>query len=161
MKTHDFRGWVSGIIKLIKIRPPRIAQALVIFAAFLHWATPLRVALFSNRVLGAIILASGLAVMLAGWWLFKVRRTAICPTDTPSVLITDGIYRFTRNPMYLGLVTMLLGLAVIIGTLPFYGAAVAYFIAMDIAFCPYEERKLEQLFADDFHDYTARVRRWV
>lgn len=63
--------------------------------------------------------------------------------------------------MYLGIFVMFFGLATMIGTLPFYAAAVVWFITMDIVFCPYEEAKLADLFTDDFAAYTARVRRWV
>lgn len=147
--------------KLIEIRPPRIAQAFVALAVFLHLVTPLRIAVYSNGVLGSVLVAAGFAVMLGGWWLFRVRSTPICPTDTPTVLIADGVYRFTRNPMYLGVVAILLGIALVVGTLPFYVAAAAFFVVMDRLFCPYEEAKLERLFGDRFRAYAGGVRRWL
>ena len=147
--------------KLLEFRPPRIAQFLIAVAMLLHWATPLRLELFANSGLGSLLIAIGLYTMTAGWWLFKKQRTVICPTGMPSSLVVTGIYAITRNPMYLGIFAMLLGLAMIVGSVPFYTAAIAYIVVMDTVFCPYEEEKLLRLFDDDFLRYRARVRRWL
>lgn len=147
--------------KLLEFRPPKIAQFLVAVAVVLHWAIPLRLELFSNSVLGSVVIAAGFYAMMAGWWLFKKHRTVICPTGSPSSLVVGGIYRITRNPMYLGMFAMLLGLAVIVGSIPFYTAAIAYLLVMDVVFCPYEEEKLLRLFGDDFLRYRTKVRRWL
>jgi len=147
--------------RLLEFKPPRIAQFLVAVAVLLHWASPLRLELFANSVLGSMLIAIGFCTMTAGWWLFKKQRTAICPTDKPSSLVVSGIYTITRNPMYLGIFAMLLGLAMIVGSLPFYTAALAYFVVMDTVFCPYEEDSLLRTFGDEFLRYKARVRRWL
>lgn len=147
--------------RLLTLRPPRIAQLFLVMAVLLHWAIPLKLELFSNWTLGSVAIALGLFTMMAAWWLFKKRDTAICPTDTPSSLVVEGIYRFTRNPMYLGLFAMLLGLAMIVGTVPFYAAAIAYIFVMDTVFCPYEEEKLLLVFGVEFVRYSTKVRRWL
>ena len=99
--------------------------------------------------------------MMLAWWQFKERKVAICPTASTNYLITDGIYRLTRNPMYLGMVTMLGGVAVFFGTLPFYAVTIVYFILIDRSFCPYEEEKLLATFERDYDAYRSKVRRWV
>jgi protein-S-isoprenylcysteine O-methyltransferase Ste14 len=99
--------------------------------------------------------------MMMAWWQFKERKVAICPTASTSHLITDGIYRFTRNPMYLGMVTMLGGVAVFFGTLPFYVVTIVYFVLMDRLFCLYEEKKLVATFGRDYASYRSKVRRWL
>lgn len=99
--------------------------------------------------------------MMLAWWQFKERKVAICPTASTDHLITDGIYRITRNPMYLGIVTMLGGVAVFFGTLPFYAVTIVFFVAMDRGFCPYEEDKLVVVFGDDYVSYNSKVRRWL
>jgi protein-S-isoprenylcysteine O-methyltransferase Ste14 len=134
---------------------------LVVAAVLLHAATPMRLELFANDVLGALLIAAGFCTMMAGWWRFRKQRTVICPTGTPSSLVVSGIYRITRNPMYLGMIAMLLGIAMIVGSLPFYAAAIVYIIVMNTVFCPYEEEKLQRLFGHEFLRYKARVRRWL
>lgn len=148
--------------RIIDYRPPRIAQLFVLAAAAAHLATPLsQVQIYSNRVLGIILGIGGFAIMLWGWWLFKKYQTAICPKAKSDHLVTSGIYRISRNPMYLGLVGMLLAIAVFIGTAPFYFVAVAYFLVMNYVFCPYEESKLTEAFGEEYVSYMGKVRRWL
>ena len=63
--------------------------------------------------------------------------------------------------MYLGMVTMLGGVAVFFGTLPFYAVTIVYFILIDRWFCPYEEEKLLATFERAYDAYQMKVRRWV
>ena len=148
--------------RVLQFRPPRIAMALTMLAALMHFVTPLGEAtLYRSAMLGAAIGATGFGVMLTAWWQFKKEQVAICPTSETHHLITDGIYRVTRNPMYLGITMMLLGTAIWLGTLPFYLTAGAYFLIINEMFCPCEEAKLTAAFGDQFTRYASRVRRWV
>jgi protein-S-isoprenylcysteine O-methyltransferase Ste14 len=99
--------------------------------------------------------------MMWAWWQFKEHKVAICPTDETDYLITDGVYRLTRNPMYLGMILMLFAIAVFVGTLPFYVAAFLFFTIINWVFCPYEEDKLTRVFRQDYADYRTQVRRWI
>jgi len=147
---------------IIHFRPPRIAMALVLLAAVLH----LLVAtgyfhVYSSWQAGGAVFALGFAIMIGAWWQFRAHQVAICPTAPTARLITGGLYRWSRNPMYLGMVAMLLGLALVIGTVPFYAAALLLALIMDRHFCTYEEQKLRDAFGDEFSRYAARVRRWL
>lgn len=148
--------------RFIDYRPPRIAQLFVLTAVVLHWATPMsRLHVYSNHPLGVTLGMGGFVIMMWGWWLFKKEDTAICPTAKSEHLVTTGIYRLTRNPMYLGVVAMLLGIAVFVGTVPFYLAAVAFFAVINRVFCPYEENKLGETFGASYLSYKQIVRRWI
>lgn len=97
-------------IRIIDYRPPRIALVLVLTATLFHWATPINhIHVYSNHLFGAVLGLVGFSLMMWGWWLFKKHDVAICPTAETARLVTHAIYRFTRNPMYLGLILMLLG----------------------------------------------------
>lgn len=147
---------------LIKYRPPRIAMLLMLVAAAIHFLVPLpAVYLYSSIIIAASLGVIGFAVMMWAWWQFEKHEVAICPTDATDHLITDGVYRFTRNPMYLGMIMMIFGIAVFFGTLPFYAAVAAYFAIINWAFCPYEEEKLVRVFGREYEDYRSRVRRWL
>ena len=149
-------------LRLIDFRPPKIAQLLIAIAVLLHGLTPLRETLvYSNPVAGAVLGVTGFALMAQGWWLFRQYQTPICPTARAARLVVSGIYRATRNPMYLGMIAMLIAAALAVGTLPFYLAAGIYFVVIDQAFCPYEERKLALAFGDQYLSYKNRVRRWL
>lgn len=149
-------------LRIINLRPPKIAQALVLVAALLHIFTPMRdMTVYSQPVAGAVLGILGFFIMMWGWSLFKNQGTAICPTAVNTYLVTTGIYRYTRNPMYLGVIIVLLGIAIYVGSIPFYLISVIYFIIINHVFCPYEEKKLVTTFGNDYLEYKNRVRRWL
>lgn len=149
-------------IRIIDYRPPRIALLFFLIAVLLHWTAPINhINDYSSHMFGAVLGAVGFSIMMWGWWLFKKHDVAICPTAETTRLVTHAIYRFTRNPMYLGLILMLVGLAIYVGTLPFYLAAIAYFAVINWVFCPYEEAKLVSVFGQEYLNYKSRVRRWL
>lgn len=108
------------------------------------------------------------AFWLACWWLFWPavslflrNKTGIRPFTPATVLVTDGPYRFTRNPMYLGLDAMLTGLALLLNSA--WALAVVPCIAMVLhfRFVLREERFLEDAFGQAYREYCGRVRRWL
>lgn len=146
--------------QLLAYRPPRIAMLLTLVAIVFHWLIPLSL-LPAFPFAGALTGALGFSLMLRAWWLFRKRETAICPTAVASVLVTNDVFSLTRNPMYLGMVLMLLGCALVAGTVPFYTVCLAYFAVINYVFCPYEEQNLQGSFGEEFLDYSRRVRRWL
>jgi len=150
--------------RMLAYRPPRIALTLLVAAGALQLATPTSWTwpqLPSSLVGGSVLAAFGFLIMLRAWWLFRVHGTAICPTAHTTALITNDIYRLTRNPMYLGIVLMLLGTALVSGGLFFYLATLSFFLIINFVFCQYEETKLIGLFGQEFARYRQRVRRWL
>ena len=98
--------------RMLAYRPPRIAMTLLLAAAALQLAVPsLWPQLSALPASGLTVMALGFGIMLRAWWLFRRSETAICPTDRASVLLTGDVYGFTRNPMDLGMVTIVLGIA--------------------------------------------------
>jgi protein-S-isoprenylcysteine O-methyltransferase Ste14 len=137
-------------------------MALLTIATVFHVLFPAQSSYhYSSIYLAGALVSAGFTVMMLAWWQFKERKVAICPTASTDYLITDGIYRFTRNPMYLGMVTMLGGVAVFIGTLSFYAVTIVYFVIIDRWFCLYEEAKLVVTFGRDYDSYRSKVRRWI
>jgi len=150
----------AALIALIqRQRPPRIAMTLVAVAALVQLLVPLNT-LPSVPLTAALVGSLGFAIMLRAWWLFRIEKTAICPTARTTTLITRDVYALTRNPMYLGMVMMLGAIALLAGALPYYAAAIAFFLLLNVVFCPYEEQKLRTGF-DEYAAYASRVRRWL
>lgn len=148
-------------MSITKFRPPRIAMVFVLVAIGFHWMLPEWGRFHTHPWFGISLGIIGFAVMMWGWRLFKKHDVAICPSSVTASLITHSIYQVSRNPMYLGLTLMLLGLALYMGTLPFYFAAIAYFAVINWGFCPYEEEKLASTFGQEYLNYKGRVRRWL
>jgi len=111
--------------------------------------------------LGALLTAGGFAVMLWGIVTFARAGTAIVPYSPASTLVHRGPYRFTRNPMYVGLTGGYVGLALLLNSawallvLPLVLAALSRFVIRR------EERHLRSAFGSDYDAYCRRVRRWV
>lgn len=145
--------------RIVDLRPPRIAMSLFAAAAAVHLVFPLAL-LPPSWILGTLVGTAGLALMLRAWWLFRVAGTPIRPTDDARILLTDDVYGLTRNPMYLGMVLIMLAFAISFGTAPFYAAAASMFAILNFVFCPFEEVRLRAAFAG-FDAYASRVRRWI
>ncbi|MGE3510774.1 MAG: isoprenylcysteine carboxylmethyltransferase family protein [Vicinamibacterales bacterium] len=156
-------GAVHGHLEAImtRFRPPRIAMLLVGAAALAEWWLGPFIISKPHPGAGWAVGVMGFLLMVEGWRLFKRDRVAICPTAPTERLVTHGLYRVTRNPMYLGLVLMLAGAAVGVGTAPFYVATIVYFLIVDRVFCRYEEAKLVARFGSEYAAYTRQVRRWL
>ncbi len=149
-------------MRIIDMRPPRIAMTLTLIAAALHWSLDIwEKVRVSCLWCGMVLSLAGFSIMIWSWGLFKKKNVALCPKARTTSLILSGPYRFTRNPMYLGFVLMLAGLALIVGTPPFYLSMVTFFMIINFVFCPYEEKKLAEAFGAAYALYMCRVRRWL
>ena len=92
---------------------------------------------------------------------FKKAGTAIKPFESSTVLIKDGLYRYTRNPMYLGMVILLIGVASYLGSLTPYVVIPVFFLIIQQCFIKHEEPFLENIFGQEYLDYKDKVRRWI
>ena len=115
----------------------------------------------SLRWWGLAIGIVGFCVMMQAWWQFKQTNVAICPTAETSALITDGIYRFTRNPMYLGFLFFLVAWAFFLSTLYGFVLCLVFVLYMNRFQIQPEERALQSLFGTTYSHYRAKVRRWL
>ena len=148
--------------RILATKPTRIAFSLIAIAFALQYAMPIEwPGLPSSPVVAALLSSAGFAIMIRAWWLFRKFGTAICPTEETTQLITDDVYRFTRNPMYLGILMMLVGIAILVGSVLFYCVPVVFFLILNHVFCPYEEAKLRGRYKEFFSDYASDVPRWI
>lgn len=111
--------------------------------------------------LGLVPLSVGLALAMAAERQFVRARTPVRPFTGPTALVTDGLFRLSRNPMYLGLVLVLAGAALVLSSPFALLAAPAYGWWVQRRFIEREERLLEERFGDAYRAYCFRVRRWV
>src|SRR5208282_1492978 len=77
------------------------------------------------------------------------------------LVVAQAPYTWTRNPMYLGLATALMGLAIFFGSIAMLLAPAVFFAVIDRMVIPREEETMERLFGNDYVDYKNRVRRWI
>lgn len=155
------------MMRFLELRIPPPLVGLVVAAAMWVIATSLPSLLplpASLRLPTAIMLAlAGVAVALAGVVSFRRARTTVNPLkpETSTSLVSTGIYRITRNPMYLGMLAVLLAWAAYLPSiLALLGPAAFSLYITRFQIIP-EERALHSLFGAAFVEYAQKVRRWL
>ncbi len=148
---------------MLKLPPPIWALVYVLVCAaisrVLGWPSFPGLPL---ALLGFALVALGFIPPVWALILFRHEGTEVNPTSLANrKLVTGGPYRFTRNPMYLGLVIITLGIAFWVGAWPMFAAPIAVFVTSNWVHIPFEEAKMRRQFATAFDDYVRRVRRWV
>jgi protein-S-isoprenylcysteine O-methyltransferase Ste14 len=111
--------------------------------------------------LGLLPLGLGLALAMVAERQFVRARTPVRPFNEPLALVSGGLFRWSRNPMYLGLIVALVGAALLLSSPLALLAAPAYGWWVHRRFIAREERLLEERFGDAYRAYCQRVRRWV
>ncbi len=148
--------------RLISFRPPRIAIALMAISMGLWYFSPPQTLLYiPYKVMAGAGIVFGFAVMTWAWLQFRKSDTAVCPTSITSRIVTNGAYRYSQNPMYLGMLLMLTGASFLMGTIPAMFAPIGFFIIIDRVFIPYEEKKLLSAFGDVYSKYQLVTGRWL
>ena len=106
-----------------------------------------------------ILLGSG--ICLVGLIQFRRQRTTIRPFHHSDALVRTGVYRFSRNPMYLGMVLAMLGVAINAGSLSALAVPPLFAVALYWGFIEREETALSERFGEEYTNYCRRVRRWL
>ncbi len=145
-----------------KIMPTTYLLISLILIILLHFLFPIAALVAPPwNLLGVIPLVLGVALNLIADGAFKQRGTTVKPFDESAVLITDGVFRISRHPMYLGFVLVLLGVALLLGSTSPYMIVLAFAVLMDIGFIRMEESMLEAQFPQEWLAYKSQVRRWL
>jgi protein-S-isoprenylcysteine O-methyltransferase Ste14 len=149
-------GWARRVVPpvwlLIALLAALALQRFIPLAQL--WQAPV------NR-LGLLPLAGGLALVSSGVRSFRRRGTPLVPLRPSTTLVTTGVYRFTRNPMYLGLALIQLGCAWLLGSLGAFVPLPLLVWILQSGYIDAEERFLEQLFGAEYQRYKSDVRRWI
>jgi protein-S-isoprenylcysteine O-methyltransferase Ste14 len=114
-----------------------------------------------GQVFGGALILIGLVLLVSANGRFTRAGTGVIPFRNVTALVTEGIYGYTRNPMYLGMVAVLLGCAVTVGASTALLIPAVFAVIIERRFIRPEEAMLRELFPDEFSVYCARVRRWI
>jgi protein-S-isoprenylcysteine O-methyltransferase Ste14 len=146
----------------IKIYPPVLAGILLLAGLVLHLlGHHHHRAVHFHGLLGLLLVAAGAGLSAYAAALFTARDTTKDPYGQPVAFVTIAPYTFTRNPMYLGLMTILLGFAIFFFSPVMLMAPLGFFLVIDRMIIPREELALERTFGSAYLDYQRRVRRWL
>jgi protein-S-isoprenylcysteine O-methyltransferase Ste14 len=149
---------------MLRLPPPIWTMIYLGLAALASWALAWPQIGWppNHRVIGTIVFFAGWVLPVWAFRVFRAEGTEVDPmSETNRALVVRGPYRFTRNPMYLGLVVAAFGMAILVGSWPMLAAPVAVLLTAQFAHIPFEEAKMRRQFGDDYDAYTGRVRRWL
>ena len=149
----------------LKISPPiQILVTAILMRAVSFIDIPaLPIPFIWRGIITGIILVVGGMILTFGVWQYGKAKTTWLPNDPlqSTALVTDGIYRFSRNPMYLTWTIILIGRGIFLGGgLTLFLVPVFMLTMARLQIIP-EEKALEELFGDEFRTYKQKVRRWI
>ncbi len=146
----------------VRIPPPLIYIAAFVGGVALELVFPIA-GLPSTLAVVAASICVAIWLALDGWamLLFRGARTSVVPMKPTTALVTSGPYRVTRNPMYVGMAFLYVGLALALGVIWSLAFLPVVLLVVDRVVIAREESYLEAKFAEEYHEYKKRVRRWM
>ena len=127
----------------------------------LHYTAPLsRWVTWPAKAFGIVVILVGIGLAMYAHRQCVRANTTVMPNELSSALMTDGVFGFTRNPMYLGMVFVLLGIWICLGTLSSV-FVVPIFVWFMTKLIRIEEASLKEQFKEAYETYCGRVRRWI
>lgn len=124
----------------------------------------LPLAVFPSRVdspVGYFFIVVSIALAVSSLAIFFKRRTTVVPHGEPAALVVRGPFRISRNPMYLGLFCLLVGIACLLGSLSPFLVPPVFVVTISSIFIPMEESNLSVKFGEEYRTYQTKVRRWI
>jgi protein-S-isoprenylcysteine O-methyltransferase Ste14 len=116
---------------------------------------------FPYNLIGIVVLFLGIGLSVGGSNKFNQVGTNIQTFEEPDILITDGLFKYSRNPMYLGFLTGLLGLFIILGAVSPIILVFIFLIITDKWYITFEEQMMLRKFGKKYIDYQSVTRRWI
>lgn len=148
--------------------PPPIVMALSALLALLLSQRELsflqqQAMALDNLLWPLLFLIAGMALAVAGIKEFAKHQTTINPLNPQqsSRLVVSGVYQLTRNPMYLGMLVVLLGWGDFLDNLLGFSGALVFFVYISLFQIKPEEAVMQQKFGEEFSQYSRTVRRWL
>ncbi len=145
-----------------KSLPPTYLFMSILAMVVLHLLFPiLTIIPFPWNTLGVIPIVTGIVSNVIADKAFKKHKTTVKPFEQSRTLVTSGVFRVSRNPMYLGFVLILVGAAIMMGSLAPYSVIPVFVAFIHRVFIVNEERMLHATFGENWLEYSKRVRRWI
>jgi protein-S-isoprenylcysteine O-methyltransferase Ste14 len=155
-KTPSGGGPLPGLL-----RPPIVFMSAILLGIALHHAWPLPFLPSTLRLLGPLVTLCAVLLFVFSLREFRSAGTSVRGTERTTTVVRTGPYRFSRNPIYLAFILILVGLAVWLDDLWLFLTLIPASAFIVVVVIPREERFLERNFPDEYAGYKATVRRWL
>jgi protein-S-isoprenylcysteine O-methyltransferase Ste14 len=143
------------------LRPPIVFLAAILLGIALNLAWPLHFIPSTVRLLGPFVTLCAILLFALSLREFRAAGTSVRGTKRTTTIVRTGPYRFSRNPIYLSFILLLLGLAVWLNNLWLLLTLLPAIAFIAVLVVPREERFLERNFHDEYSSYKGTVRRWL
>lgn len=147
---------------LKSIMPTTYLLVALLLSIALHFFFPI------IRLIHTPLNLLGLPAIIFGVWInieadraFKRAQTTVKPFEDSNTLVQDGVFRLSRNPMYLGFAAILLGISILLGSLSPFFIVILFMCLMEFLYIRTEENMLREDFGDEWEQYRLRVRKWL
>lgn len=143
--------------------PPQLFVLFAVLMGLVCWGLGVEHSIpYPYNLTGMFALAGGLFIAQSSKNQFRKAGTTVMTFDRPDVLVTGGWFRFSRNPMYLGFVVALTGVAVLYqGSVPSFLLAASFAVIVDRWYVRFEERLMSERFGEAYERYRSETRRWI
>lgn len=148
-------------VKRIIYPPMWLVFGVVGIFALNEFAPVLRYTGLASQIIGGAVMVAGLVLLVVSGGLFTRAGTGLVPFREVKALVTSGVYTRTRNPMYLAMALILLGVAITVGALSALIVPPLFMVIIEWRYVRPEEAMLWDIFGDEYSAYCARVRRWL
>ncbi len=146
----------------VRVPPPLIYLSAMIAGLILNYFFPIAFLPVSlSRIVGIFSGALAVFIFISAFLKFKRAETNLEPWKPTTAIVSDGVYAFSRNPIYLAFTLFYLGVAFLFNSLWLFALLVPVLFVMRYAVIAREERYLENKFGTEYSDYKRRVRRWI
>ena len=139
--------------------PPIILLASLITQFIIFFSFPIRADLSS--LLGLILIFVGVSMATISFRLMSKIKTTFIPDGIPEKLVSTGPFKFSRNPIYLGMFLILFGTAFLMGSVSALLVSLIFALIINFKWISHEEKKMSEIFGEDWKDYCSKVRRWL
>ena len=147
---------------LKKVMPTSYLFVALLLIILLHYTLPIVTIIASPwNLVGLLPLILGVVINVIADLDLKRGKTTVKPFQESRILVTDGAYRISRHPMYLGFVLILLGISLLLGSASPCVVVILFAILMELLYIREEESMLEEQFGQEWSQYRSRVRKWI
>lgn len=154
--------WLYAKMALFTVAGPCTVALLIPYLMLRARPGGIRAPAEALQWLGLVPVTAGAALLLSCIWLFAaVGRGTPAPFDPPKTFVAVGPYRYVRNPMYVGVLLMLVGEAAVFGAPELLEYALVVWLATHVFVLLYEEPTLRRKFGSSYAEYVGRVPRWI
>ncbi|HYF70322.1 MAG TPA: isoprenylcysteine carboxylmethyltransferase family protein [Ohtaekwangia sp.] len=145
-----------------KIIPPFLFLFCISLMVILDWVLP-SAEIFRSPIhyFGIVVVIMGLSMTIVVGKHFKKMETEIHTFKSPEKLVTGGLFKFSRNPIYLGFALSLIGVWIILGSILSVLGVILFVVVTNFWYIPYEEKMMRKKFGAAYEEYKSRVRRWI